>query len=215
MSFSTTDIQSRSLCLTPDNIDHHFKTTLHMGNAYRFIADPADSVAVLAWFRQLKEPPREVATATHAVLYFSDLGALHYAEDGSVDAEKSPIVTIVAPREIRKMLWTVGEVHFRTGALRRLYPALYRVRQAFAAWLNGFQCVYSSNDRANRYSYYFEGTVRNQTSPIFALPSGLDALGNERYFVGASDNDAVLDKVCKALRLRGVDCDMDGPTKSA
>ncbi|WP_133650943.1 hypothetical protein [Paraburkholderia flava] len=186
-----------------------------MGNSYRFIADPADSAAVLAWFRQLKEPPREVATATHVVLYFADLGVLQYAADGSVDAEKSPIVTVAAPRRTREMLWTVGEVHFRTSAVRRLYPALYRISQEFATWLNGFQCVYSSNDQTNRYSYYFEGTVRNQISPIFALPSGLDALGNERYFVGASDNDAVLDKVCKALRLRGVNFDVDGPTKSA
>jgi hypothetical protein len=61
-----------------------------MAKSYRFIADPADSAAVLTWFRELKEPPREVATAHHVVLYFAHLGALHYAEDGSVDAEKSP-----------------------------------------------------------------------------------------------------------------------------
>ncbi|MBE2972150.1 hypothetical protein IMT09_29190 [Burkholderia cepacia] len=184
-----------------------------MAKSYRFIADPADSAAVLTWFRELKEPPREVATAHHVVLYFAHLGALHYAENGSVDAEKSPIVTVTPPHTTRKLLWTVGEVHFRTGALSRLYPALYRVSQAFAKWLNSFPCVYSLSDRDNRYSYYFEGSVRNESSPIFAFQSGLDALSNERYFVGDRDNDAVLDRVCKALCLRGLNFDADGTEK--
>ncbi|UVE70088.1 hypothetical protein L2Y90_33750 (plasmid) [Burkholderia pyrrocinia] len=180
-----------------------------MGTSYRFIADPADGAAVLNWFRALKEPPLEVATALHTVLYFSHLGELHHAADESVDAEKSPIVTVVHPRTAREALWTVGEIHFRTGALRRLYPSLYRVSQALALWLDDYPCIYSVKDRDNEYSYYLEGTVKNETSPIYAFQSGLDALSNERYFVGARDNDAVLDKVCKTLKLRGVDFGRD------
>lgn len=111
------------------------------------------------------------------------------------------------PRTARGALWTVGEVHFLTSALGKLYPALYRVSRSFGKWLGGYQCVYSSADRDNGYSYYLEGSVKNQVTPIFALQSGMDALGNERYFVGARDNDAVLDTVCKTLRLRGLSVD--------
>jgi len=178
-----------------------------MGISYRFISAPSDSDAVAAWFRALTEPPREIVTAQHIVLYFAHLGGLQYGEDGAVDAEKSPIVTIIPPQTTRGALWTVGEVHFRTGALGRLYPALYRVSRSFGKWLGSYECVYSSGDRDNRYGYYLEGSVRNQVTPIFAFQSGMDALGNERYFVGARDNDAVLDNVCKTLRLRGLSVD--------
>ncbi|HDR9508713.1 TPA: hypothetical protein QDC03_003830 [Burkholderia cepacia] len=178
-----------------------------MPTSYRFIADPVDSEIVLTWFRELDDRPREVVTPHQTVLHFSSSGALQYTEDGSVNAEKSPIVTIRLPRTVRGTLWTVGEVHFRSSALRRLYPALYRINRSFLGWLNTYQCVYSPNDRDNRYSYYFEGTVRNQTSPVFAFPSGMEALGAGRYFVSAGDNDVVLDRVCKALRLRGIDFD--------
>lgn len=186
-----------------------------MGKSFRFLSDPADEEAttVLTWFRQLHESPREVAARQHVVLYFASLGPLHYAQDGTVDADESPIVTVVPPRTACESLWTVGEVHFRTKALSRLYPALYRVSKAFEEWLNHYECVYSMADRDNRYSYYLEGSVRNHDSPIFALPTGLDALTSERYFVGAQDNDALLDTVCRKLRLRGVRCGTDGAEK--
>lgn len=194
--------------LAQDTIDCQPAYPTHqMGTSYRFISAPSDSDAVLTWFRELPEPPREIAAAQHIVLYFAHLGGLQYGEEGEVDAEKSPIVTIVPPRTARGALWTVGEVHFLTSALGKLYPALYRVSRSFGKWLGGYQCVYSSADRDNGYSYYLEGSVKNQVTPIFALQSGMDALGNERYFVGARDNDAVLDTVCKTLRLRGLSVD--------
>ncbi|WP_157646029.1 hypothetical protein [Burkholderia ubonensis] len=183
-----------------------------MGKSYRFLADPADEEAatVLAWFRQLHESPREVAAKHHVVLYFAGLGPLRYGQDGTVDADESPIVTVVPPRTACESLWTVGEVHFRTNALSRRYPALYRVSKAFEEWLNRHECVYSIADRNNPYGYYLEGSVQNHDAPIFALPSGLDALKSGRYFVGAQDNDALLDKVCRKLRLRGVRCGTNG-----
>ncbi len=183
-----------------------------MGKSYRFLADPADEEAatVLTWFRQLHESIREVPAKQHVVLYFAGLGPLRYGQDGTVDADESPIVTVVPPRTACESLWTVGEVHFRTRALSRRYPALHRIGKTFEEWLNRYECVYSMADRDNSYNYYLEGSVRNHDAPIFALPTGLDALKSERYFVGAQDNDALLDKVCRKLRLRGVRCGADG-----
>lgn len=178
-----------------------------MGTSYRFLSDSAQSGVVLAWFRQLKEPPREVVTERQIVLYFAHLGPPNYVADGTtVDAQASPIVTVVPPRTTHSSLWTVGEVHFLTRGLRRKYPELHRVSQAFGDWLNGYECVYSLGDREGKYSYYLEGSVRNEDSPIFAFQSGLDALQNERYFVGSRDNDVRLDAICRMLRLRGVPC---------
>ena len=82
--------------LAQDTIDCQPAYPTHqMGTSYRFISAPSDSDAVLTWFRELPEPPREIAAAQHSVLYFAHLGGLQYGEDGEVDAEKSPIVTIV------------------------------------------------------------------------------------------------------------------------
>lgn len=177
-----------------------------MGTSYRFLSDPAHSGVVLAWFRQLDAPPREVVAERHVVLYFAHLGPLNYLEDGTVDAQASPIVTVVPPRITHASLWTVGEVHFLTRGLSKQYPKLYRVSQAFGDWLKSYACVYSLADREGKYSYYLEGSVRNEDSPIFAFQSGLEALQNERYFVGSRDNDLRLDAVCRNLRLRGVPC---------
>lgn len=83
------------------------------------------------------------------------------------------------------------------------------MNKAFEEWLNNHECISSMADRENRYSYYLEGSVRNHDSPIFALPTALGALKSERYLVGAQDNDALLDKICRKLRLRGVRCGAD------
>ena len=76
----------------------------------------------------------------------------------------------------------------------------------FSKWLAGFECVYSNKSNDNKFAYYFEGSVKNYDSSIFALPSGIRALESQRYFVGDDDNEVRLDTICKSLRLRGVEC---------
>jgi hypothetical protein len=117
-----------------------------------------------------------------------------------------PIVTIVLPQVRRGVLWTIGEVHFRSTPLRKQFPALHKINGAFSKWLSAFECVYSNQRSENLYSYYFEGSVQNLDAPIFALQSGLEALKKERYFVSHMDNPSRLDSICKRLRLRGIDC---------
>lgn len=56
------------------------------------------------------------------------------------------------------------------------------------------------------YGYYLEGTVRNISDFIYAFPDGLAAYLTGQYFVAESDNEFVLDRVCRTLRLRGIDC---------
>lgn len=177
-----------------------------MGITYRFIDDPARESPVIEWFRQLAEPPLEVRTERSRVLYFKESGPLQYAADGSIDPQTSPIVIVVLPRVTRRALWTVGEVHFRTTALRRRHPKLHRTANAFLAWISAHECVYSLENRSGDFSYFLEGSVRNGDSPVFAFELGVTALNNGQYMVGDSDNDLRLDQLCRLLRLRGVDC---------
>jgi hypothetical protein len=177
-----------------------------VGITYRFIDAPARESPVIQWFRQLAEPPLEVETERCRVLYFRESGTLQYAEDGSIDPKTSPIVTVILPRVTHRALWTVGEVHFRTAALRRQYPKLHRIANAFLAWISSYECVYSLENRSGDFSYFLEGSIRNGDSPVFAFEPGITALNNGQYMVGNSDNDMRLDQLCRLLRLRGVDC---------
>lgn len=177
-----------------------------MGTTYRFIAEPTAPSPVLAWFRALHPPPREVPAARATVLYFEHLGTLAYRADGQIDAARSPVVTVLSPQVKRRALWTVGEVHFLATPLRGLFPELHCVGRDFARWLGTHDCVFSRKSGTNEFDYYLEGSIRNYDPPVYAFASALAALATGQYFVAQDDNDLRLDQLCQALRLRGVDC---------
>lgn len=176
-----------------------------MGTTHRFIADPSQPSEVLEWFRSLDEAPVEARTDRGIVLYFSAQGPLAYQGSGNIDERSSPIVTIFLPRARRGELWTVGEAHFLSTPLRR-FPSLQKVNLAFGRWLSRLQCVYSNGRSESDFNYYLEGSIRNYDTPVFAFDSGLRSLQDGRYFVADDDSEARLDSLCRALRLRGIEC---------
>lgn len=177
-----------------------------MSVTYRFIADPTEPSEVVGWFRSLDAPAEETATGYGFVLYFRELGPISYLSDGSINAEASPVVTIVLPSVRRGALWTVGAVHFRPTPLRSQFPALHRISQSFKSWLSSHDCVFSNERRDNPHGYYLEGSTQNDDAPIYSFASGLKALESGRYFVSHLDTPPRLESICKALRLRGVQC---------
>ena len=178
-----------------------------MSITYRFIERPSEPSEVMAWFRALDAPITESQTPYGYALHFQDFGPVVSLPDGSINAEASPVVTVVLPEVRRGMLWTVGEVHFRSTPLRKQFPRLAAISRTFSAWLSQFECVFSNKRPENPDSYYLEGSSRNWDSPIYALPSGFAELRQARYFVSHSDNPASLDALCKKLGLRGVNCE--------
>ena len=177
-----------------------------MGTTYRFIAAPSEPSEVLAWFRSLPSPPEEVPTDRGSTLYFREYGELKYDPNGRINPKLSPVATVFLPQHRRGSLWTVGEIHFLATPLRQQFPALHRVSSSFSKWLMDFPCVYTNKSKSNEFGYYLEGSIQNYDPPVHAFDSGLSALQAGQYFVGEDDNDYVLDALCKALRLRGVDC---------
>lgn len=175
-----------------------------MGITNRFIEEPGVD-SVLAWFRALPERPEELPADCYTVLYFRSCGPLIHGEEGHIDPRRSPVVTLFAPRVRRGVLWTVGEAHFLPTQLRRSFPALHRTAADLAKWLSSFGAVFRSGE-ACEFAYYLEGSVRNGDSPIYALPSGLEALKSGRYFVADGESDGCVDSLCRQLRLRGVEC---------
>jgi hypothetical protein len=177
-----------------------------MGTTYRFIEEPKQLSEVLEWFRALPQPPFEHTTIHGLVLYFREMGPLVNDAKGMVDSSKCPVVNLFLPQPKRSVLWTVGEVHFLATPLRQMFPDLHKISSKFSRWLSAHECIFTKTNANNPYDYYLEGSVRNFDRPIFAFDSGLKAVRGGRYFVAERDNDFVLDKVCSALSLRGVEC---------
>lgn len=172
----------------------------------RFIEDPNHSSSVRAWFRNQDLAVEEVAFDWGAALVFRSVGTLHYQTDGAIDADRSPVVTVHLPKVVRGILWTVGEVQFRSSPLSQ-FPALAAMRRSFLAWFKAYPLVFDPHPAGeHRFDYYLEGSAQNW-GPIRAFPSGQSALQAGRYFVSSGDSEVMLHGLCKKLRLRGVVCD--------
>jgi len=79
-----------------------------MSVTHRFIANPTEPSEVMAWFQSLYTPVTRVATEYGHALHFRDFGPLSYLPTGGIDANTSPVATIVLPQIRRSALWTVG-----------------------------------------------------------------------------------------------------------
>lgn len=177
-----------------------------MGSTFRYLAIDDEAESVPAWFRGLADPPEEFSRERGAAFYFRALGPLVQRADG-IDPDASPLVFLFAPRRVRGVLWTAGEVHFRPTPLRERFPSLAATSRKFGKWLAQHELVFSRRARPARdWSYYLEGSLRNFDPDIYALPKAAAALARGQYFVADDDGEATLDRVCQALRLRGVQC---------
>jgi hypothetical protein len=171
----------------------------------RFVEAPAAPCSMLQWFRNQDLAPNEHVFDWGAALYFSSLGQLHYNADGGIDAERSPVVTVLVPQVRRGILWTVGEVRFCPVPLSR-FPALERLRSSFLRWFQKCPMVYDDHPAGeHQFDYYLEGSAMN-SGPIRAFPSGLDALEKGQYFISRFESDGSLETLRRTLALRGINC---------
>lgn len=179
-----------------------------MGTTHRYLEDPQGDSLVLGWLRRAALDLLEVPVPPDGIsLYFREFGPLVLSDDGSLNSHRSPMVSIFLPRIRRGILWTVGEVHFLATPLRKLYPGMEKLNRRFSAWIRQSEYVFAEGYcPLPEWGYHLEGSAQTNSSPIFALPSGLEALNSGRYFVARDDSEFQLDKLCKQLRLRGVQC---------
>lgn len=177
-----------------------------MAASFWFAEDPHESSEVLQWFRALSQPPEETITATGYALYFREAGQLALKSDGSIDGSRSPVVTVIVPTVRRGVMWTTGSVHFLPMPVSQ-FPVIAKIRKMFTRWIEEFPLAYDPHrDAENPFAYYLEGSAANR-GRLYGLPSGMAALSREQYYVDELDNDFVLDRVCRALKLRGIDCE--------
>jgi hypothetical protein len=177
-----------------------------MAKTFHFLSAP-DEDDVLDWFRSQSEVAEEHPNSERMLLFYRQFGPLTQKADGSgADPANSPLVSIYKAKVRRSVLWTVGEVHFLYKGASR-FPTLERLRKRFQTWLCDKPIAWErKGDGLEGYGYYLEGSVKNIADTVYALPRGLAAFEAGQYFVAEHDNDAVLDRLCRSLRLRGVDC---------
>ena len=179
-----------------------------MGTTFRYLEKPGERSIVQHWLRAAPAEVREVEKPDGALFYFRDCGPLVMLDDGRIDTARSPLVSTFTPQVRRGVLWTAGEVHFPTTALQRAAPRLHKVSQELKRWFRKHEVVFDQGKCPRpEWAYLLEGSLQNYDGPIYALPTGLEALEAGRYFVAQDDGDSRLDKLCKSLRLRGIDCD--------
>jgi hypothetical protein len=154
---------------------------------------------VLEWLRSHPDHPVESAHDAGSLLYFLDFGPL------DSDVKKSRLVNVFLPVRKRGVLTMIGEVHFLATPLSA-FQRLNKINKRFRDWLRENPCVYSHRrDFVHEWDFFLEGSTKNWNPDIFALPAGIAALQRGSYFVVGDDNDFVLDRVCQALELRGVE----------
>ena len=187
-----------------------------MGTTFRFLAIGDEVNATLDWFLRQADPPEVTGKPYGHLLYFRGMGPLSQMPDGSgIDFKRSPLVSLFRPVPRRGALWTTGEVHFLPEPLRRGCPPLHALSLRFSSWLSGFDLVFTGDPSwTGEWNYFLEGSIRNHDVPVYALPLASRAVRDGQYFVDWSDNEGVLDRLCRSLRHRGVECALDGEART-
>jgi hypothetical protein len=97
-------------------------------------------------------------------------------------------------------------VQFLPEKMRTSFPGLQKVLIRFRDWLGSFPVVFRQprlpETSGGPWDYYLEGSIRNVSDEIFALPSGMAALERGQYFVWQGGG-ASYETLLKQLRLRG------------
>jgi hypothetical protein len=179
-----------------------------VSSTVRYLAVDGEDAIVSDWFGRLDPEPVRSATARSTTLYFRDHGPLTFDSNGDIDPRASPVATWFPSRQRRSILWSAGEVHFLATPLRAQFPRLDRIRSQFVTWLSQFELVH---DRPpGDWDYYLEGSIRQYASRVYALRGASAGLRRGTYFVADDDNERALERICRSLALRGVQCGEGG-----
>ncbi len=163
-----------------------------MSVRYTYLALEDDHKVIFDWF-DAREGGKGISDRPdRLVLYFRDLAIEPLPREGEVDQDKTPLVWIVKPQKRMRTLWTDAEVLFTPTPLKPQFPALQKVSQAFAKWLQQFSVVYSQkNKTASGWEYYLEAGIQNADPVLYALPQAMEALRKGLYFVHHRANASV------------------------
>ncbi len=179
-----------------------------MAVKYSYLAIGDDYQLVSDWFAAIKDEKTTNDRTDRLLLYFRSMAKEPLPQASEIDQERTPLVFITKPRQIRGTLWTDAEVLFTPTPLRPQFPALQRISQDFAQWLKQFELVFSQkNSEKSDWKYYLEAGIQNFDKELYALPKAYAALKTGQYFVHHRASLHRLDVLTKSLRLRAYHVD--------
>jgi hypothetical protein len=172
-----------------------------MGTTIRYIQNPEETAFVIEWFSSIKEEIEIQKNGNYIIIYFKKLGEI-ILENGKINSQLSPVVSVFIPRIVNKAIWTVGEVHFLTKDLSTKFPKLNKIQNDFKKWIKQNECIFDGKNQSE-YSYYLEGSLQNFNIPIYAFSSGMTAIKSDQYFVNEDISKTNIEDINKKLKLRG------------
>ncbi len=179
---------------------------------FRFLSCDSDADSVPSWLEArggTRQPSDLKNTIALSFPAFGPVVFLPSAVSGppQVDTSVTPIVTVAAPRLVRSVIWTAGEVAFLPTPLRRNCPGLHRLSKQFLAWLSEYPRAHSHPGPDEPvYPYFLRGELLNFDSPIFVFPSAMAALRSRTFFVSSHVGAAYINTLCRELQHQGVLC---------
>lgn len=183
-----------------------------MSVSYHFLASERDYQLVTSWFAALENEMTMKERPDGTWLYFREMAGKPLPDSEYINQETTPLVWISKPQKRSGILWTDAEVCFTATPLKSQFPELNKISMQFAKWLKQFDLIFAQKDNVTpEWSYYLEGGIQSVSEKLYALPDAMAALQNGRYFVHHRANEAVLETVVKALRLRGYEFDTNYP----
>lgn len=142
-----------------------------MSATHAFVAVDEDLDLLTSWFENTGVPFHRHDQPGHLVIHFHEMGPLMEMASGKIDTEQSPIIWIQKPKQIRRSLWTSGEVIFSPTPLREKFPEMERINRKLAKWFRDFPLVYAQRKQEIQYewAYYLERAPL-RTSRVPSLP---------------------------------------------
>lgn len=174
-----------------------------MGSTYRYISNQEENALVTDWFSSFD--PEILKLENSIIISFPSIGKLDFDENGVINTNNSPVVSIYPVKSVCGVLLSVGEVHFLPTKLNKNFPKLESINRKFRSWLKKNELVYSSNTSWHgQWNYFLEGSVKNYDTDIYAFQKGITLLENGQYFVSNAESKGRLETLRKSLLLRGV-----------
>lgn len=178
-----------------------------VGESTFWIVDAPASDSVADQFRNLVPAPVETPNGSGSSFYFKHFGPLEFGENGEVAAQLSPLVSVSSPGIVRNSVWTCAEIHFLNIGSAPIGKEIAPIKKQFKSWLSSQHVVFDRERTLKEdFSYYLCGSILNFADRVFATDAGIAALRNGQFIVDHASNDAVLDTLCKRMRLLGIDC---------
>ena len=144
---------------------------------------------------------KKLIVGNKLVYHFYDFGEM------TNDIDTSPAIIIILPIKITEFLWRSGQIHIQKNGMTKINPDFHKVVKRLIENLdNNKNVIWNQGNFLGdgKFNYYLRGTLQNISWKIISLDSGMIHLDNQKYYLAPNDNESVVSKELKSLKLIGL-----------